>query len=366
MPAMPDLAPANTKAGKLQRECWAVLQDHEVRGSIPTSVRFVFYELEGLGVVPKNYYGPDGKKKARTPSNDVADAIKRLRDVGLVPWNWIVDETRNLDNWRYAESVYQYVEDTIDLARIDLWQGEPPPLILCESRSLAGVLRRIAGNYLCPIAATNGQAGGFLRTDVGPLMSGGARQVLYFGDLDLSGGQIEEHTRDVLSEFGECEWLRLGITKEQVKDGGLTEIMKTDNRFKPAREFPAVETEALSQEEIQRLLRQALEDEVPEPLATVVGRERKQRVLVRQALRPLRDQENGDEDLDEDEEVEDANEDPGVVPDFVIDSLSEEIENRISEVLHTISLPLPFLQHLAPEREIQKKLSKRLLRLSQE
>ena len=289
---MPDLAPANTKAGKLQRECLAVLQDHEVRGSIPTSVRFVFYELEGLGVVPKNYYGPDGKKKARTPSNDVADAIKRLRDVGLVPWNWIVDETRNLDNWRYAESVYQYVEDTIDRARIDLWQGGPPPLILCESRSLAGVLRRIAGNYLCPIAATNGQAGGFLRTDIGPLMRQcGKRRILYFGDLDFSGGQIEGHTQDVLSEFGEFEWSRLGITEEQVEDNELTKIMKTDNRFKPAREFPAVETEALSQEAIQRLLRDALETSVPEPLEVVLEREEAQRVAVRQALESLRDEE---------------------------------------------------------------------------
>jgi hypothetical protein len=119
----------------------------------------------------------------------------------------------------------------------------------------------------------------------------GKRRVLYFGDLDFSGGQIEEHTRDVLSEFGECEWLRLGITEEQVEDGELTTIMKTDNRFKPAREFPAVETEALSQEEIQRLLRQALEDEVPEPLEVVLEREEAQRVAVRRALESLRDEE---------------------------------------------------------------------------
>src|SRR3712207_4508698 len=33
--------------------------------------------------------------------------------------------------------------------------GEAPPLILCESRSLAGVLSPIAAEYLCPIATTN-------------------------------------------------------------------------------------------------------------------------------------------------------------------------------------------------------------------
>jgi hypothetical protein len=77
-----------------------------------------------------------------------------LREAGIVPWNWIVDETRTLDNWRYGGSVYQYVEEVLPVARIDVWDGEPPPLILCESRSLAGALRDIARTYLCPIAAT--------------------------------------------------------------------------------------------------------------------------------------------------------------------------------------------------------------------
>ena len=46
--------------------------------------------------------------------------------------------------------------------------------ILCESRSLAGVLRPIAYRYTVPVAATNGQVGGFLHTEVGPLLRGGA------------------------------------------------------------------------------------------------------------------------------------------------------------------------------------------------
>jgi len=40
----------------------------------------------------------------------------------------------------YAKTVYNYVEDSLDAARVDLWDSKAPPLILCESRSLAGVL----------------------------------------------------------------------------------------------------------------------------------------------------------------------------------------------------------------------------------
>jgi hypothetical protein len=150
-------------------------------------------------------------------------------------------------------------------------------------------LRRIARDYLCPIAATNGQVGGFLHTTIGPLIEdgGGVRRVLYFGDLDLSGGHIEENTRGELSEYGELDWERLAITDVQVREENLTIAMKRDNRYKPPREFPAVETEALKQQKIQRILSDALEDAVSQPLAEVQEVEEYQRVQVRKALRGI-------------------------------------------------------------------------------
>jgi hypothetical protein len=285
------LSAPGTKAGRLQRACLDLIAEHDADGAIPTSIRFLFYELESRGVIPKDYRDANGKKRSRTPSQDVAEAVKVLREAGLVPWDYIVDETRSLHSWRYASSVYEYVDDTLRSARVDLWDGEPPPLILCESRSLAGVLRDIASTYLCPIAATNGQVGGFLRTDVGPLIGHASSSVtvLYFGDYDLSGGHIEENTRRVLSEYGELRWERLAITDVQVRERNLTVVEKKDHRFKPARTFPAVETEALQQQEIQRILREALDTAVALPLGEAQEIEERQRVRVREALAPLQD-----------------------------------------------------------------------------
>src|SRR5215217_2550037 len=252
------LSKPDSKAGRLQRHCLNLLAEHRRDGAIPTSGRFLFYELVSRGVVPKDHYRDEnGNKKSRTPAQDVADALWYLRKKApIVPMDWIVDETRDLDSWQYAPSVYKYVEDTLPFARIDLWEGAPPPLIICESRSLAGVLRRIARDHLCPIAATNGQVGGFLHTTVGPLIEEGGRtrRVFYFGDLDLSGGHIEENTRGELSEYGELDWQRLAVTDVQVRSENLIEAKKTDKRYKPPREFPSVETEALNQQKIQRIL----------------------------------------------------------------------------------------------------------------
>jgi hypothetical protein len=269
----------------LQRACLDLLVEHETAGAIPTSIRFLFYELVERDVIPKVYLHPDGEKRKRQPGQDISDAVKVLREAGKVPWSYIADETRSLHDWRYAESVYKYIEDTLPLARIDLWDGEPPPLILCESRSLAGVLRRIAQDYLCPIAATNGQVGGFLHTMVAPLVKETpGRQVLYLGDLDLSGGHIEANTRRVLEDYAPLDWARVAITEAQVEEHGFVDKSKVDGRYKDGRRHEAVETEKLGQPEVMRLLTTALEERVPEPLASVRQREERQRVQVRERL----------------------------------------------------------------------------------
>jgi hypothetical protein len=282
---MEGLSRPDTKKGRLQRACLDLLGEHERDGALPTSIRFLFYELLDRDVIPKVYRDPDGTAKPRTPGQDISDAVGVLREAALIPWDWIVDETRTLHDWRFASTVYQYVEDTLPLARIDVWDGEPPPLILCESRSLAGVLRNIASDYLCPIAAINGQAGGFLHTKVAPLVSeAGRRRVLYLGDLDLSGGHIEANTRAVLEAYAPLDWSRVAITHAQVEEHGFEAKTKRDHRYKDGRAHDAVETEALGQTEIMRLLTEALEERVPEPLAEVLEREERQREQVRERL----------------------------------------------------------------------------------
>ena len=150
---------------------------------------------------------------------------------------------------------------------------------------MAGALRGIAGRYLCPIAATNGQAGGFLHTDIAPLIeNAGELRVLYLGDFDLSGGHIEANTYKVLSEYGSLAWERVAITREQVEERDLPIIKKPDKRYKSVRYFEAVETEALGQAEIARLLTERLDRELRELLAAVLEREERQRVQVRERL----------------------------------------------------------------------------------
>lgn len=110
------------------------------------------------------------------------------------------------------------------------------------------------------------------------------QRVFYLGDLDFSGEQIEENTRKVLTAYGDLEWERLAITQKQANDKNLTAISKPDRRFKPVQYFDAIETEALKQVDIQRLLRKRLHAELPEPLEDVLVREGEQREELRAKL----------------------------------------------------------------------------------
>lgn len=277
---MNGLSSSSTKAGHLQRAVLDLLCEHEERGELPTSNRFLFYELVQRGVLDK----AQTRQRGRGADQDLSDASKRLRDEGYVPWWWIVDETRSLATYLYAGTIVEALDQQLEHVRIDLWAGEPPPLILCESRTFGGVLRRtLAAEYLCPVGATNGQAGGFLHTNVVPILDGNRRRVLYVGDLDLAGEQIEANTRAVLvREAGDRDWRRIALTEEQA--AGLPVVEKVDRRYRPPRTHRAVEVEALGQGTVTGLVRAALDELLPEPLAHVLEREQLERDAERQRL----------------------------------------------------------------------------------
>jgi hypothetical protein len=273
-----DRAPHSIK-GSMRKIVFDLLQEHDEAGTIPTSVRFLYYELVGRGICSKQ------KKDSRSTTQVLTDALTDLRQAGVVPWNWIVDETRALEDFTGAESVTGWVENVLDQARLDPWAGKPP-LVLTESRSLAGVLRSTAIHYAVRIASTNGQVGGFLHTDIIPRLNEGDR-VLYLGDHDLAGNDIEANTRRVLEqEVGPLEWERLALTAEQVEQYNLPTYTKKDRRFKNGGGVhEAVETEALSQQLIVNILTDRLEELLPMKLEAVLEREARQRKALRRVLK---------------------------------------------------------------------------------
>jgi hypothetical protein len=285
---MSDYGRTGTRAAGLREAVHKVLLAHQASGDLPTSNRFVLYELRQHN--PGVLYGHKSRSQGRSEDQNISDASKWLRDNGLVPWPWVVDETRSLSAYRYAPTVAEYLAESVDRARIDLWGGQPPPLLLCESRTFGGVMdRTLAPEYLCAVAATNGQVGGFLHTNIAPILRGNGehRKVLYIGDYDRRGGMIEGNTRRVLEGIvGPLDWTRVALTEKQVERYKLPVVQKWDGAAKAS--FPAVEVEALGQGVVTGIVRAALDALLPEPLEAVLVREAEQQEQARRRLtRPV-------------------------------------------------------------------------------
>jgi hypothetical protein len=288
-----DYGRSGTKAARMRQVVHETLLE-QADGLGPddlrTNGRFVFYELEQRGDARKP--SPDDPRPNRRRSHgwppgaqDITDALTWLRENGHVPWTWITDETRTLTEWNYGETVRDYMLDALDHARINPWDVELPPLVLCESAATAAVLRPAVSAYLCPIVGIRGQAAGLLRTEIAQALSSGDRCVLYLGDLDRSGKDIEDNASCVLERAiaRKLNWTRLAMTEQQA--AAIEPIWKVDGRD-GAGDW-AWEVESLGRVGLIALLRAELDRLLPEPLHRVHERENEQRELIRRALEGL-------------------------------------------------------------------------------
>src|SRR5215813_15642781 len=78
----------------------------------PVSVRGVCYKLFAAGVI-------DSMAKANT--NKVGRVLRQAREEGLIPWEWIADESRQMEGGGGFRDLRQYAR-TVELSyRRDFW-----------------------------------------------------------------------------------------------------------------------------------------------------------------------------------------------------------------------------------------------------
>jgi hypothetical protein len=264
-----------------RRVAYDLLQEHRRDGMLPTTIRFLYYELVQRSGMPPC-------RKNRAPIADLTQACTDLRKQGDIPWHWIIDESRQVENFAGASDLRSWTEDVLEQARLDPWDGEPP-FVITESRAVAGVLRAVCVRYAVRLAAVGGHCAGFLHNDIPPLLSEEST-VLYFGDHNIAGSAIEDNTRNVLEQnVGWLKWERLAVTPEQVRRYRLPPKPKDDKRFGEDRGVhDSYECEALSQKRLIQILEHRLDELLPEPLEAVLEREAQQRRAVARLLKARR------------------------------------------------------------------------------
>ena len=144
----------------------------------PTSVRGVCYFLFTQGII---------SSMATNETSRVSRLLTDAREEGLIPWAWIVDETREMERASQWRNTADYIETVRRSYRRDFWREQPQRLeVWSEKGTVRGVLGPVLHEYGVGFRVMHGFSSATTVNDVAG--SGGAPLVaLYVGDFDCSG-----------------------------------------------------------------------------------------------------------------------------------------------------------------------------------
>jgi hypothetical protein len=176
----------------------------------PITGRGIGYKLFTAGLIPS---------MARSEMQRVYRLLRLAREQGIIPWEWIVDETRSLERTPTWADPAAYARCVTRSYRRDFWNQQPAR---CEVWSEKGTVRGVLGPVLDHYAVGFRVMHGFSSaTAVYDISQDGDRELiaLYVGDLDPSGVFMsEEDLPKRLADYGgdHITLSRIALTEEQV------------------------------------------------------------------------------------------------------------------------------------------------------
>jgi hypothetical protein len=255
----------------------------------PMTVRQVFYQATVRGLVEKT---DAGYTKVQTD-------LTLLRRSGVLPYDWLADNTR----WQRKPMTYDSVEDalkeTAAFYRKLLWKNADCYVeIWLEKDALAGVVYPVTDMYDVPLMVARGYASlSFLHSSAECLRRLAVPVYIYhLGDFDPSGvnaGETIEKTLREMAPDADIIFERIAVTREQISSWNLpTRPTKaSDTR---ARGFGAVsvELDAIEPGRLRTIVQDVIERHLPpEQFAILKAAEESERAVISNFIRrPIDDE----------------------------------------------------------------------------
>jgi hypothetical protein len=178
----------------------------------PATVRAVCYQLFIRKLLPS---------MAKTCTNRVSTQLVYARQEEIIPWNWVVDETREPERpgtWANPET---FIPVVMRSYRRDRWDLQPRRVeVWSEKGTIRGTLAPVLARYGVTFRVMHGhgsatalhEAAEESQADVIP------RIILYCGDWDPSGMHMSQ--TDIPARFarygGEAEVIRVALAGDEV------------------------------------------------------------------------------------------------------------------------------------------------------
>jgi len=178
----------------------------------PCSVRAVCYRLFTEKLIPDM-----GKKS----TGAVGTQLVWAREQGMIPWDWIVDETREAEviaSWRNPESI---INSAVKQYRKDYWADQPRRVeVWSEKGTVRGTVAPVLKEYGVTFRVLHGYGSATALHDIAveSVASDKPLTVWYVGDHDPSGRHMSEvDLPERLNRYGgQVQIVRLALDDSDV------------------------------------------------------------------------------------------------------------------------------------------------------
>ncbi len=153
----------------------------------PTTVRGVAYQLFTRGLIENM-----GDKCVRNVSRMLVIA----REKEIIPWEWIVDETRQEERVSSWNGLGDFGETVVRGYRKDFWQHQESWIkVFSEKATVGGIVRPVLDEFAVSFQVLRGFGSATSLHDVAEkslIDNGRFLEILYIGDFDPSGMHMSE------------------------------------------------------------------------------------------------------------------------------------------------------------------------------
>ena len=181
-PVVPDYFETGSKKGRgmAQRSVDLIGAMHAVAQDLqPITGRGIGYQLFTRKLIAA---------MSRQEMQRVYRLLKEARERGIIPWEWIVDETRSIERVPTWNDPEDYAACVAQAYRRDLWNQQPHRVILVsEKGTVRGVLAPVLNHYAVAFLPVGGFSSCTKVHDLAEDDDGRPLLLLYVGDYDPSG-----------------------------------------------------------------------------------------------------------------------------------------------------------------------------------
>jgi hypothetical protein len=253
----------------------------------PITLRGLLYRVVSAGWLPST---------DRVHHSRLGRLMTRLREVGIVPFSWIVDGVRSTDKPSSWAGLADYARSVRNCYRLDFWASLPHYVhIIVEKDAVAGTLAPVTRECDVALSPIRGYSSLSFAHEIASQWNRIAKPIFcyYLGDFDASGFDLERDIREKLSRYcikqvwhdadgdrssltwwrrsvtdsGDILFHRLGVLPEDFEDFDLLPLAVKDSdsrarRFREKYGDRCAELDAIPATELRRRVRETIESHI--------------------------------------------------------------------------------------------------------